>query len=731
MFIKAMRFPGLMMPVLIIALLYSLAGCGTGGLTDAPAGTSGGTTGGTTPATLPPVAAISLGTSAVTVKSDNSDSATITAIALDSSNAVIEGATISFSATGGSISAASAKTDASGQAVIKFSSGTLDQSNQVVTITATASGKTAQIPMQVVGSTLTMTSTTVNLPSDGSATATLTVLAKNAGGVPVRNVNVTLTVSGAGNVALSATSGTTDLNGKLLDAAGNEVTVTGTRGGTATVTATGMGTTASLNYTVTGPAVGVFSITAPTEDPSSCSTASTIDVEVTVPNATATPNVTFATTLGVWDGTAAVKTVLVNVVTKKAKATLSSALAGFATVQAYDPLVPATTDSMGVAFYAPATAAAQISLQSGVTVLGLSTGGISKTTTLTANVRTAGGAPVGDAAVAFSIANPTGGGESISPVVAYTDAAGLATATFTSGSASSGAGGVEISASVVGMAVTTPIPIGIVIGGTAGSVVIGLGSKITVLNTTTYSLPMSVLVADSSGTAVPAAVVSLKLWPVQYSSGVWYNSIDYDPDNPTKVLYKSYVTGTFDNDDVNEDTIKGAAEMSDPYGALRPPNSAAGSLPATVTTDAKGVANFNLVYLKGSAVWILDRIRASTLVLGTETNSSITFTLPAERTEAEAGELPNATYPVDLNVAATAGSTVTYTMPAWNSDYVVAPATPTYSTSSPYSAIVSATRVYTFTAPAGVTAGTVYHDFITASDGGTTSATSWIRIVAR
>jgi hypothetical protein len=737
MFIKAMRFPGLMMPVLIIAFLCLLSGCGTGGLSDAPsAATGAGTgTGGTT--TTPPAAGISLGTDAVTVKSNNSDSATITAIALDSSNAVIEGATISFSATGGAISAASAKTDASGQAVIKFSSGTLDQSNQVVTITATASGKTAQIPVQVVGSTLTM-SEPATLPSDGSATATLTVLAKNAGDVPVRNVNVTLTVSGAGNVAFSATSGTTDLNGKLRDAAGNEVTVSGTLAGTATATATGMGTTASLDYTVTGPAVGVFSITSPTADPASCSTASTIDVEVTVPNVTATPNVTFATTLGLWDGTAAVKNVAVNPVTKKAKATLSSTLAGFATVQAYDPLVPATTDSMGVAFYAPATAAAQISLQSDVSVLGLSTGGVSKTTTLKAKVRTAGGvAPVGNAPVAFSIADPTGGGESISPVVAYTDASGLATATFTSGSASSGATGVKINAQVVGStpAVTAP-QISIVIGGTAGSVVIGLGSKITVLNTTTYSLPMSVLVADSSGSAVPGAAVSLNLWPVQYSSGVWYNSIDYDPDNPTKVLYKSYVTGTFDNDDVNEDTIKGAAEKSDPYGALRPPNSAAGDLPATVTTDANGVANFNLIYLKGSAAWIRDRIRASTLVLGTETNSSITFTLPAERTEAEAGELPNATYPVDLTVTATAGSTVTYTMPAWNSDYVVAPATPTYSTSSIYSTITTAPPtgtppVYTFTAPAGVTAGTVYHDFVTASDGGTTSATSWIRIVAR
>lgn len=707
--------------MLSAVLIFAVAGCGSGGLTDPPASSSGS---GTTP---PVVARISLGTDAATVKSDNSDTATITATALDASNAAVEGATISFTATGGAISAASATTDASGRTSIGFSSGTQDQSNQVVTITASVSGQTAQIPVEVVGSSLTMSSTTVNLPSDGTGTATLTVLAKNAGGVPVRNADIALTVSGAGSVSLSATTGTTDLAGEI------KVTVTGALAGTATVKAAWMAgtpavvsTTASLNYTVSGPAVGVFSITAPTTDPASCSTASTIDVEVTVPDATATPKVTFATTLGKWDGTSAIREVVVTPATKKAKATLSSTLAGLATVQVYDSAAPSTTDSMGVAFYAPASAASQISLQSGVSVLGLSTGGISKTTTLTANVRTATGEPVGGAAVAFSIANPTGGGESISPVVAYTQSTGLATAAFTSGSVSSSAGGVTIDAQVVGMPAVPTAHVSIVIGGTAGSVVIGLGSKITVLNATTYSLPMSVLVADSSGSAVPGAIVSLKLWPVQYSSGVWYNSLAYDPSNPTKVLYKPYVTGTFDNDDVNENTIKDVGEKSDPSGALRPPNSAAGSLPATVTTDANGVANFNLTYLKGSAVWIRDRVRASTLVLGTETTSSITFTLPAERAEAEAGDLPSSVYPFDLTVAATAGATVSYTMPAWVSPYGVT----AYSTFSSSSTITPA-GVYTFTVPAGVTAGTVYQDYITASDGGSTSSTAWIRIHAK
>ena len=107
----------------------------------------------------------------------------------------------------------------------------------------------------------------------------------------------------------------------------------------------------------------------------------------------------------------------------------------------------------------------------------------------------------------------------------------------------------------------------------------------------------------------------------------------------------------------------------------------------------------------------------------------ITFTLPAEKTESEAGDLPDSSYPIGLTVAATAGSTVSYMLPPFAPQY----GTATYATSSFFSAINSTTRVYTFTAPAGVTAGTVYDDFITASRVGTNprSATIWVRIVVQ
>ncbi len=115
----------------------------------------------------------------------------------------------------------------------------------------------------------------------------------------------------------------------------------------------------------------------------------------------------------------------------------------------------------------------------------------------------------------------------------------------------------------------------------------------------------------------------------------------------------------------------------------------------------------------------------------------MTFTLPSERKEAEDGDLPNSLYPIDLTVTAVAGSTVSYLLPPWFSPYVGSPpATETYTNVSPNATITLAppratSPVYTFTAPAGVTAGTVYYDSIAANDGGITGANAWVRIVAR
>jgi len=310
------------------------------------------------------------------------------------------------------------------------------------------------------------------------------------------------------------------------------------------------------------------------------------------------------------------------VVAGQASAVLRSSEAGVAIVQVFDADDPSTTDSLKVAISAPNSEASQIALQASATVVAPSTGGISNTVTLTATVKNVSDQPVGSAPVAFSIENPTGGGETISPVIVYTDSSGEASSTFTSGSLSSDAQGVTVKASVVGTAIEDTTAI--VIGGTAGSVMIGQGTTITSINDdTAYRLPMSVMVSDSNGNPMSGANVTLSLWPSQYRTGVW---VEADGE------CEPGVTGTFINEDANRNLILDPGEDTGPGGApdgqLTPPSSAAGSAPATVTADENGVANFNVVYLKISAAWIRDEITASTLVLGTETQSTYTFWLP-------------------------------------------------------------------------------------------------------
>jgi len=573
---------------------------------------------------------VSLALSLTSVKSDNSDSATVTATVLDVNNAALNGITVAFSSTGGQLSASSVDTDTNGESQVTFSSGTTDKSNHVVTITATVAGiDPRQIPVQITGTTITLSTGSTNLEIGGADTATLTISVKDASDTGIFGAEVTVGVDedssdGAATLALSTgyTEYTTDVNGTL------EVDVTATGAGDVTVSVETLGVKAAQTYTL-GTVGAVFGISSPTTDPYSLPTDTDLTITVNAPDQT---GVQFATTLGIWDEIAEEMVRTKDVSGGAASAILNSANAGTATVQVF-PVVnsivdSSTTDTLTVAISAPSSEASQIALQASATVVAPSIGDASNTVTLTATVKNVSDEPVGKSPVAFSIQNPTGGGETISPAIVYTNDYGVATSTFTSGSLSSGALGVRVKASVVGMPTVTPDTIDIVIGGAAASVVLGVSTEISSNSTNTaYILPMSVLVADSNGNPVSDTSVSLSTWPTSYRTGNW-------SEDDEVVFVPYYVIGPYqyDNEDTNKNLILDGDEDTglDPGhgdGELTPPSSASGTVPGTVTTDENGVANFNLVYLKQYSVWVEAEIKVSTLVLGTETTSTLTFWL--------------------------------------------------------------------------------------------------------
>ncbi len=612
------RFTSYLSLLFAVTLLSLLSACGGGS-------SSSSTTTTTTPITPPPTAAaISLGASSTSVAADNSTTTTITAIVTDASNAAVVGVPVTFSADTGFLTASSVTSDSTGKATVTFSSGVANATTRTATITATASGKSTQIPISITGTAVTVASGASSLVV-GGATTTLSVVVKSASGVALSGQTVTLTAAGTGSVTLSPTTGTTDSSGTFTS------TVTATAPGTVTVTAVVDGETRTFVYTTSGASVA-FQITAPSTDPSAAAINTATTVTVSVPSSVT--KVVFVATLGTWDATGS-SSVTKNVSGGMVSATLTSSLSGVSNVEVYDASNLATNASRSISFTAPSTAAAHVTVQATPSVVAPNKGGTAGIANIVATVTDASGNPVGGAAVAFSIVNPTGGGETVVPAVSLTSSIATSTltlgqtqATFTAGSLPSSANGVQVKASVINTSLSSTASI--VIGGTAGSVAIGRATTATSDPTNTiYTLPMSVLVADSNGNPVANTVVSLSAWPIAFNA----NGTSCAPS----------IANDYFNEDVNENLVLDSGEdgvrRHYPGGAvatggtldgkLTPPNSAAGTLPATVTTNASGVATFNLTYTKSNALWIIDRIRAKTIVQGTETNGEITFRLPA------------------------------------------------------------------------------------------------------
>ncbi len=212
--------------------------------------------------------------------------------------------------------------------------------------------------------------------------------------------------------------------------------------------------------------------------------------------------------------------------------------------------------------------------------------------------------------------------------------------------------------------------------GTAGSIALGMGTKINVVSPTQYSLPMSVQVVDSNGAAVSGAVVTLTTWPKYYRFGKWFAKDPATAPNTDCSPYFFLVAGSslVPNEDVNKNLVLDAGEnvaqtatsitSIDAYGnpvygaafatpandgILTPYSASAGTFvqdttlqPITsVTTDASGTANFSLLYLKAYAPWIVAELKATTPVIGTQTTAVLETNLIYEITEGSSCALRN------------------------------------------------------------------------------------------
>ncbi|NJL60175.1 MAG: hypothetical protein HC887_11615 [Desulfobacteraceae bacterium] len=384
------------------------------------------------------------GTSGFSVKSDNSDYMNVTATVLNSNNApyadlgikfkIIEdptfhqsGQMLALDSTGTPYDPETIKTDKYGKAVIRFSSGVSEKANRTVNITAETGGLFNSIPIQVTGTSITLSNDKSNLSSDkADDKAALLITLKDAGGNAIYNADVTASVvsgdssdptSQSGWVSL-ASADKSDANGVLTaktDIKGElKLAVTGKTIGKTTVKVESLGDSKIQVYTVTSESE-TFAITDPLSDPTSVKTNTLLPITV---RASKRKTVVFSTTFGYWDTQLTKQVLEVSVDSDGyARASLRSLNAGLANVQIYYKDEPEISDTMQVAIYVPSAEASQISLQASNSVISPRTSTVQNSITLTATVKNAQNQVVRNVPVAFSLdgTTTTGGGEYISP----------------------------------------------------------------------------------------------------------------------------------------------------------------------------------------------------------------------------------------------------------------------------------------------------------------------------
>jgi Bacterial Ig-like domain (group 1) len=563
--------------------------------------------------TTPPVTVTSLTllTSLAQVPSDGSKTATITALARDANNNVMPAILVSFQASSGAITPTQPTTDANGMALATVDSGT-DPTNRTITVTASAGGATATVPVSVNGTTLALSGpSNLVLNNTGNYSVVLT----NSSGQGIVGATVTLT-SANGNT-LTPASPTTDASGRM------NFTATATAGGTDTITAAALGLTQTLALSVSTQS---FNITAPA-DGTHVALGASQTVTVTWLNngvPVAGQPVRFAATRGTLSPLTAVTTDS----TGKASVSISSTSAGPSVVSASGTGVSA---QVGLDFVA--NAPSQISVQAGPASVG-----VQGQSSITALVRDASNNLVEGATVNFQLtADPTNGG--LSAASAVTNAQGSAQTVYTAGNSSSGANGVVIAATVQGTAYTATTHV--TVGGQTVFLSMGTGNTIdTGQGPAVYQVVYTIFAVDSGGAPLPNAPVTMKILPVAYGKGVLGGCASggtyWTP------VYSTLPTDTYAYNNAplcrNEDTdytgninslgVIGGIPVKD-YNAnakLDPGNVAVVS-PSSGSTDSNGRLDVSITYPRDHAYWVKVTLVASTTVQGTESSTSSTFVL--------------------------------------------------------------------------------------------------------
>ncbi|MEY4761900.1 MAG: hypothetical protein RLZZ200_1756, partial [Pseudomonadota bacterium] len=566
--------------------------------------TAGGVTGSTV-VSVGGLYVVTATTSAPSIPSDGSVPAEIRAYVRNASNQLVQGVTVTFTASSGGLTVTQAVTDSTGTAVARLTPAG-DPTNRTITVTANANSVSAQVSVDVIGTTI-----SIQGPDSLGTTQAGTYSAQlvDSSAHPIVGKTVTVTTSRG---TLSGSSFTTDATGRISF----NLTAPATAG-TSTLTVTGAGATGTKDVTVSAETF-ILTITGSTDINLGASRTVTL-TWMNGASPVAGSAVTFSTTRGTITAHAAT-TNGSGVVT----ATLTSATeAGGAVVTAVAGTPPNTKNAQLVVQFLATTPAA-ISLQPDSSTIGPT-----QSTNVTATVRDVNGNVIKDQVVLFTLSDLSGG--TLSTGVATTDSSGRAKTVYTASTTTNP--NVRITGTLQSNGTITSTT-QIAVGQQALFLALGTGNSIDEPNTTQYHIRYQAQVTDANGHGVANVPLTVKVWSVSYVKG-------------TRVISGAKwgtQTSTLPGETncTDEDTNRnGVLDMNPGPGTGEDYNSNgrldAGNIvtvtPTSISTDANGFANLDLYYPQEYAYYLTVDLIVSANVQGTEYTRTARFLIPGISTD--------------------------------------------------------------------------------------------------
>ncbi len=617
----------------IIGLLaLVLASCGGGG---------GGTLTGTAVVPGGSIASIQLVASSSDLLTDQSNTnfVKISAVVRDGNNNIVEGADLLFSATSGSIEEVdNGVTNASGiaEAFLK-SFGNISNRTVTVTVSAPAQGVSNTIVINVTGTRLEITGP-ANVAQGDNATLTLSLLDGNDAGIASQLISL---VSANGNTipASAVTNASGDVQVQL--------TADGVNAAPDVITASIPTLNISETYTL-AVSNDTFAFTSPAPNTEILLVPASQTLSLTwqqgggaVPDGS---TIEFTADRGTLTASSATTTAGV------ATVDIDSTFAGRSTITATGtslgavPLVDGPTTQLTIEFVADTPDTLNLAAFPDNLITG-------EQATVTAVVRDASGNRVKNVNVDFNIsADPSGGGLTVSSD--QTDSQGIATTVYTAGNSTTQNGGVVITATVRGTAITDTV--NLTVSGRSINFVIGTGNDVFEISPTRFGVQYTVIATDVTGAPAAGEELRLTVRSWQYRKGqltvnaaadAWVKDRQYWIDNYMVDQTEDFCpdedyipTGgnengslDFGEDDNGNGTLEAGnvativATDCDNVAAADP-----GVAQQNLLTDAAGAVEVCVVYPQEYNLWLDVRLTATVPIDGgTENTESRFFLLPA------------------------------------------------------------------------------------------------------